>query len=82
MVSRLSKYEKIGIIGADLILAAITTPIELSMLPPELHVPFISFKLWMFVAVPIIFLVFLGREKNAPNDNRSSSIDSLTLRSS
>lgn len=63
MVSRLSKYEKTGIIGADLALATITTPIELSMLPPELHIPFVAFKLWMFVAVPIIFIVFLGREK-------------------
>ena len=63
MAKGFSMSEKVAIISVDLTLATITSPIELSMLPPELFLPWILFKLWMFIGVPTAFLIVMRREK-------------------
>ena len=54
---------KIVIIASSLGLATGTTVIALPMLPDELKLPYIAFKIWMFGVVPIVFMYLTGKGK-------------------
>jgi len=61
---RLSKTEKMLIIAVDIILAIGTIPLGIAM-AGDYAVYYILFKLWMFIAVPIIFVYLVGSEEDA-----------------
>lgn len=61
---RLSKTEKMLIIAVDIILAIGTIPLGIAY-AGDLAVYYILFKLWMFIAVPIIFVYLVGGEEDA-----------------
>ncbi len=49
-------YEKIGLIGTNWLLALATIPFALEMLPEHLKIPYLLFKVYLFVVVPLIIL--------------------------
>jgi len=63
LVRKLSKYEKLAIVGTGFGTLVITTPLALSMLPQELQAPYMAFKVWLLFAIGLIFLFTLGEEK-------------------
>ena len=50
-----NKLSKIAIIISSISIGTFTTLLELPMLPPNLAVPYVAFKIWLFGIVPIIF---------------------------
>jgi len=57
------RLQKLAIIASSLGLAVATIPLALSMLPSELHLLYIGFKIHMFGIVPAVFLYLTETEK-------------------
>lgn len=61
----MGKLAKILCLATSIGVAIGTTPIALSMLPSDLHSAYIGFKIYLFVAVPLIWLWVIEKEEKS-----------------
>lgn len=61
----MNKTETILLILTSLGLGTLTTFMALSMLPDNLQLIYILFKIYLFCIAPIILLIFVRRTQNA-----------------
>jgi len=62
--------EKILLSFSSILVACLTTPLELTMLPSHLHVYLIGWKIYQFIIAPIIIFSYLRRrERKQANDS-------------
>ena len=67
------RLQKLAIIASSLGLAVATIPLALSMLPSELHLVYIGFKIYMFGIVPAVFLYLIETEKKKKTKHRGKN---------
>ncbi len=56
------KLRQIWIIASSFGIAIGTVPLALSIIPPELWLLYIAWKLWLFVVTPAVFLYLLSKK--------------------
>jgi hypothetical protein len=58
----MKKFRQIWIVASSIGIAMATIPLALSMMPQELWLLYIAWKVWLFGVTPVVFLYLLRKE--------------------